>query len=204
MKTCNTCKTIKPKTSFSKHKRMHDGLQPKCKECEKKQNARFRQVKKEEQERTNKLYRINKLKELDGCYSTKRAKVDMLFKTKRKIQNRLNQALLKRYSNKSFIYEVLQCTWEDFIKHMESKFQDGMSWDNRPEWDIDHIIPFAFAKSIKDLFILNHYSNLQPLFKHDNRAKFTSLPQNIEKKFLELTELYDDFQKNLKIKKKKY
>ena len=194
-KLCNTCKTIKPKNSFSKHKRMHDGLQPKCKECEKKQNARSRQVKKEEQQRTIKLEYLNNLIELGGCYSTKRAKVDILFKTKRKIQKRLIKALTTRYSNKSFTYKVLQCPWEDFIKHMESKFQDGMPWDNRSEWDIDHIIPFAFAKSIKDLFILNHYSNIQPLFKQDNKTKFTSLPENVEEKFLELTALYNNFQK---------
>ena len=56
---------------------------------------------------------------------------------------------------------------------MEDKFEDGMSWENHGEWQIDHKIPC----SAFDLTNENHakicfnYRNLQPLWKKDNIKK---------------------------------
>ena len=52
-----------------------------------------------------------------------------------------------------------------------------MTWDNKGMyngelnygWDIDHIIPISSAKTEDDLYILNHYTNLQPLCSKVNR-----------------------------------
>lgn len=57
--------------------------------------------------------------------------------------------------------------------HIESLWEQGMSWDNRSEWHIDHI---KSVKSFKDEGILcpkviNALSNLQPLWKSDNLKK---------------------------------
>ena len=30
---------------------------------------------------------------------------------------------------------------------MESNFKDGMNWNNRSEWHIDHIVPISRAKN---------------------------------------------------------
>ena len=43
MKQCIGCKQLKSPTEFSKRKSSHDGLQPKCKACNKKDNAVFRE-----------------------------------------------------------------------------------------------------------------------------------------------------------------
>ena len=41
-----------------------------------------------------------------------------------------------------------------------------MSFENQgPIWELDHIIPIASAKTIEEIITLNHYSNIQPLFK---------------------------------------
>ena len=45
--TCNECGKTKPSTEFSKCTRCKSGLQPKCKDCNKKDNAEFRKLKSE-------------------------------------------------------------------------------------------------------------------------------------------------------------
>jgi hypothetical protein len=73
--------------------------------------------------------------------------------------------------------EIIGCTWEELIQHLESNFQPGMSWENhgRFGWHIDHIIPLASAKSVDDLHRLNHFTNLKPLWWKDNLQKSTKI-----------------------------
>jgi hypothetical protein len=51
-----------------------------------------------------------------------------------------------------------------------------MSWENRSEWHIDHIVPLSSAKSEAEIIFLNHYSNLQPLWAKDNIQKSNKMP----------------------------
>lgn len=62
---------------------------------------------------------------------------------------------------------------KEIIKRIESMFSNGMSWDNRGSWHIDHIKPVkAFIdEGITDPYIVNHPSNLQPLWAADNLKK---------------------------------
>jgi hypothetical protein len=71
--------------------------------------------------------------------------------------------------------EILGCTFEHFKLHIEQQFTLGMSWNNRSEWHIDHIIPLSFARSEQELLLLNHYSNLRPFWSNDNQVKAGSL-----------------------------
>jgi hypothetical protein len=66
---------------------------------------------------------------------------------------------------------------EELKKHLESKFQPGMSWDNygRNGWHIDHVRPdisFDYASmndmEFKECWSLN---NLQPMWESDNCRK---------------------------------
>jgi hypothetical protein len=63
------------------------------------------------------------------------------------------------------------CSFEEFFIHIESQFIDGMSWENRSLWHIDHIIPLATAKTEEEILRLNHYTNLRPLWALDNLKK---------------------------------
>lgn len=60
-------------------------------------------------------------------------------------------------------------------KHLERQFKKGMSWHNygrgENKWHVDHKIPLASAKTKEDLIKLFHYTNLQPLWQHENLAK---------------------------------
>lgn len=67
------------------------------------------------------------------------------------------------------------CTVEELKKYLESKWQEGMSWDNYGfhGWHIDHIKPLAsFNLTDRDeLLKACHYTNLQPLWCKDNMKK---------------------------------
>jgi hypothetical protein len=51
-----------------------------------------------------------------------------------------------------------------------------MTWDNRGQWHIDHIVPLALAKNEQDVIDLSHYSNLRPMWGADNIRKSDTLP----------------------------
>ena len=75
---------------------------------------------------------------------------------------------------KDFI-NLVGCTPKEFVNHMESKFQAGMSWKNRGlrGWHIDHKIPCKYFQLTKEEEIRKcfHYTNLQPLWAKDNLSK---------------------------------
>ena len=64
---------------------------------------------------------------------------------------------------------------EDLYKNIESKFKDNMSWKNRDEWQIDHIIPESYFNysNIEDEAFKKCWAldNLQPLWTEDNLRK---------------------------------
>ena len=69
--------------------------------------------------------------------------------------------------------DIVGCTKEMFIEHIESLFTNGMSWDNwgkgkgKTVWHIDHVTAVKSGGS-------SHYTNLQPLWCIDNIRKGSS------------------------------
>lgn len=54
---------------------------------------------------------------------------------------------------------------------IESKFVDGMSWDNYGEWHVDHIKPISSFDKTEIPKVINSLDNLQPLWAFDNLSK---------------------------------
>lgn len=71
---------------------------------------------------------------------------------------------------------TLGCSWAYFRDYITELFLPGMSWNNRDQWHLDHIVPQALAKTEQDVRDLNHYTNLRPLWAADNLIKGDSLP----------------------------
>lgn len=84
-------------------------------------------------------------------------------------------ASLKQVGRKKWgsVAELVGCTREEMISHIESQFQPGMSWSNHGEWHIDHEIPLASF----DLSTLDgqkaafNYKNNRPMWSLDNIKK---------------------------------
>ena len=69
--------------------------------------------------------------------------------------------------------EFMGCDFHSFRLYMQSRFVDGMSWDNYGEWEYDHKIPMSsFDLTVaSERDACNHYTNIQPLWKWENAAK---------------------------------
>ena len=67
--------------------------------------------------------------------------------------------------------EILGCSIEFFKSHIERQFTNGMSWENRKDWHIDHVIPLSSAATEEEVISLNHFTNLRPMFAKDNLVK---------------------------------
>ena len=67
---------------------------------------------------------------------------------------------------------------EHYIQHLESKFTEGMNWDNHTKkgWHIDHIKPLREKElTLEEKLERLHYTNTQPLWAEDNKAKGNNL-----------------------------
>ena len=72
--------------------------------------------------------------------------------------------------------QILGCSYSELAAHLEQQFRSGMTWDNRGEWHIDHIVPLASAQTEEEVLSLCHYTNLQPLWAAENLSKGARLP----------------------------
>ena len=88
------------------------------------------------------------------------------------VRSRLSRFLKSHnITKKNKTFDIVGCSPEFLKEHLENQFVEGMTWDNRKEWHIDHIIPLSSANTEDELYKLCHYSNLQPLWAEDNLKK---------------------------------
>lgn len=99
---------------------------------------------------------------------------DPQFAISLRVRNRVRKALLKVGAVKSKkTMELLGCSFEFLKEHIESQFKEGMSWENRSSFHIDHIRPLASFDLIdpEQQKLACHWSNLQPLYPIENIRK---------------------------------
>lgn len=60
--------------------------------------------------------------------------------------------------------ELLGYSALEFKEYIESKFTNGMSWDNHGEWHIDHIKEVSLFSEDTKPSIVNALSNLRPMW----------------------------------------
>lgn len=99
---------------------------------------------------------------------------DFNFKLSDILRSRLNKAIKNNQKAGSAVAD-LGCSIEELKIHLESQFQEGMSWGNYglKGWHIDHIKPLASFDLTKEEELKEacHYTNLQPLWAEDNLSK---------------------------------
>lgn len=194
MKRCYKCGENKDLLEFSKDRSTSDGMNAKCKLCVKDHRLAY-EVKNEESIRKKKAdfyvknkEKVNKRNALwkkknpsyQNEYSKKRRATDPIFKLKDSLRQRLNKAIERGYKKGSAVRD-LGCDIVFLKFYLESKFKEGMSWNNHGrgsgKWNIDHIIPLNSFDLTKETEVKKacHYTNLQPLWSEENLSKGTKI-----------------------------
>lgn len=131
----------------------------------------------------NKEYSLSKSKEYrekhkarlqaqKNAYKKARRESDEVYAMKSRLGRLINISITSGgYTKKSRTHEILGCGYEEFHRHIEKQFVKGMCWENRSEWHLDHIVPLASAETERDVVLLNHFTNLRPVWAKENIAK---------------------------------
>lgn len=179
-KICNWCKEHKDVLEFNKHPKMPGGRLNKCKCCEKIYKAKYYRknkngIIKEQKLRNKENYKLAKrskqYKKVRNISRKIRYKNDLQYKLSCILRSRL-KAALKGKSKGIKTLDSIGCSIQHLIKYLESKFIQGMSWNNYGKaWHIDHIKPISSFDLPNEIRLANHYKNLQPLWAEDNFKK---------------------------------
>jgi len=114
---------------------------------------------------------------------------DPLYSLKKSIGSYISKVLKSKNISKSFkSQETLGCSVLELKNHIENLFQPGMNWENRFEWHIDHIIPLDLANDIEEVIILNHYTNLRPMWARENIIKSNKIEDENNPIYLRIIE----------------
>lgn len=120
-----------------------------------------------------------KFRELRRLSQARMLKNNIGYKLKSALRKRLVSAIQRKRIKKKgcSISAALGCSIENFKIYLESRWEPGMSWDNygkgKGKWQIDHEIPCAIFDLSKPNHVRRcfHFSNLQPMWSHENNAK---------------------------------
>ena len=99
---------------------------------------------------------------------------DPIFRITNSMSTRVRTVLKECNISKDFEYnDLLSCTIRELKIYLETRFKDGMSYENYGEWEVDHIYPVSKFNLINKVEFNKcfNYKNLQPLWKTENRSK---------------------------------
>lgn len=126
----------------------------------------------QEREKSKKYYHDNKqiIRKKNNEWKNNKRKNDGFYRMKINLRHRLRDYLFGESKSKR-TKEIVGLDKMEFKSYVENKFLDGMTWENYGKWHLDHIKPLCQAKDNDEALLLNHYTNLQPLWAEDNLRK---------------------------------
>ncbi len=167
-KRCSKCGKTKPVSEFSRNRETSDGLHSRCRECHNAQQREYNQrpdVK--ARHRAAQKARIRKALQSTGFRRKNWAK-----DPRTRLNNSMRLMIFHSLGRGrlGWHWELLVgYTIDDLIAHLETHFNNGMSWENFGEWEVEHVVPrekFEYASaedpSFRDCWAL---SNLRPRWR---------------------------------------
>jgi len=196
-KACTRCGKEKLVDEFNKQTASVNGFRSECRKCQSEYGKKYRERNPEKKKKRDEEYRKNnvrKIKETRKKYQRKRENKNKMNECQKLYYQRhkkdpilkLNQSVsagmrysLRNSKNGNHWELLVGYTIIDLIKHLESQFQENMSWKNYGKWHIDHIIPISLfniisikCKGFKKCWSLE---NLRPLWAFENVSKSNKL-----------------------------
>lgn len=115
-----------------------------------------------------------KERERSRNYQRKRAAEIPSISINRRMSTGINVSLAGKKAGRRW-EALVGYTVLDLMHHLERQFAPGMTWENRGEWEIDHILPLSSFRIVSaecdDFKTAWSLTNLRPLWAHDNRSK---------------------------------
>ena len=97
---------------------------------------------------------------------------DPLYKLKLNTRSLISHSIKKAgFKKNSKTHKILNCSFEEFMSHLEKQFNSGITWENYGKWHLDHIVPVSLASTEEEIIKLNHYKNFQPMWGPENNSK---------------------------------
>ena len=178
LKKCSKCGEIKKVSMFYLKITGLSPYESRCKKCVFEISKKNSDKNKDKKKKYDKLYvkkNLNKIKKRqNNKYNN-----DLQYKMQCVLRNRLNKHLkLKSTEKRNKTLDYLGCSINNFCKHIESKFDKHMNWENHGNYcHLDHIFPLSKADMAKESEIkkVMHWSNFQPLEAKENISKGAKL-----------------------------
>jgi hypothetical protein len=182
---CGTCRLLKPLAMFAKDATTPSGRRSRCKSCD--STAAQIYYDRHREKRIAAAAAWNKANpERRQDIEKRKRRRDVSYRLACYLRSRISGALRRQLRGESVTGKRLAsavrdlgCTITELMRHLESKFQPGMSWQNMGEWHVDHIRPLA-SFDLTDILHCKaacHFTNLQPLWGPDNLAKGSKPPE---------------------------
>ncbi len=161
---CRFCKKIRPLEEMVAHVACIYGRDTKCKECQKKYLFQY--------SKANLARRAAREREKRAC--------DPEYKLICSVRATLRNALSR--ANETATKRLTGIPLPAFRNYFERLFRDGMTWENKSSWQIDHYVPLGYfdLSSPVDMLVANYWKNLRPTTAHENRLKHQSIPADAE------------------------
>ena len=195
-KTCTKCGESKLLSEYHKKKAGKYGRDSKCKLCKKAYNKKYR--KSESAKKALKKYRetgkyIETKKKYEKSEAGKvtkkkyqtsekgrawykswqknRRQTDPSYKLHRNLRSGFHR-WIKGNRKTCRTEQYVCCTYKELLDHLESQFEEGMTWENHGEWQIDHFkAQSRFDPTIEEeAFKCWHWTNLQPMWAEINNG----------------------------------
>lgn len=175
MAICRTCGEVKGFSQFLLSENGKFGIGFECKDCyyfkNKLKYSNLDIEKKKKIVKANKVWRKNNKEKVIKYW--KKLLKNPKYRAIQNLRKRLKDFL--KVKNPDLFSKDIGCTKKQLIQHLESQFEEGMSWDNygNPNgdhtecWHIDHIIPLSRFEGPCP----NHYTNLRPMWGLENISK---------------------------------
>ena len=169
-KYCRLCDEFLILSDFTKNNASWDKKGTYCRDCS---NAYLRTLSKTPKyKEQRKQYRMKpKFRKRVAAYRRKKYANDPKWRVAALIRGRLNMALKAQHVEKSTAtWDLCGCDLTTLKEHIEKQFRDGMSWNDRGKWHIDHMVACTTfnLQNIEDQKKCFHYTNLRPEWAEQN------------------------------------
>jgi hypothetical protein len=133
-----------------------------------------------------KQIKYNQQKYYIDKYKKNKAVNDIILKRKDDVIVRIIDNIIFRHTtffkNNNINLEITQmkllgCTKKEFENHIINNLKENMSLENYGDWEVDHIYPISKInfEDTNEIIIYYNYTNLQPLWKEENKKKSDKL-----------------------------